>query len=235
MQNYRGRAGEKKFAITFDMGDKIGQLPHILEVLAKYNNRATFFMTGQFLLRYPEWSRRVVAGGHEVGNHTFHHRFIKQAGELKTELLMTESTFYQVTGKIIAPYWRSPYFQEEGHDKKWLIAEAHRLGYLHFNATIDSKDWTNERHACFIRGKDFLQGFKKLDLSKLPGDRRFSFCKGTLKYLKKNQRFDVSGGILLMHASSLRKGEFLTQQLGPMMSYLQKNGYKLVTLTELIN
>ncbi len=59
--------------LTFDDGPIPESTPFILETLARYGVKATFFMVGENVLRYHDLYRRIVAEGHQVGNHTFNH------------------------------------------------------------------------------------------------------------------------------------------------------------------
>jgi peptidoglycan/xylan/chitin deacetylase (PgdA/CDA1 family) len=65
---------EKKIALTFDDGPNPDYTPLLLTKLAEYRVPATFFLLGRNLERHPEIGRRIVQEGHEVGNHTYHHR-----------------------------------------------------------------------------------------------------------------------------------------------------------------
>ena len=79
---YRSVETEKKqIALTFDDGPHPRLTPKILEILARYNVPATFFMVGQNILNYPEAARAVINAGHEVGNHTFTHPHIASLNE----------------------------------------------------------------------------------------------------------------------------------------------------------
>ena len=79
---YRSVETEKKqIAITFDDGPHPMLTPKILEILARYNVPATFFMVGQNILNYSEAARAVINAGHEVGNHTFTHPHIESLNE----------------------------------------------------------------------------------------------------------------------------------------------------------
>ena len=60
--------------LTFDDGPVPESTPFILDTLAKYNVKATFFMVGENVLRYHDLYNRIVEEGHQVGNHTFNHR-----------------------------------------------------------------------------------------------------------------------------------------------------------------
>lgn len=59
--------------LTFDDGPIPESTPFILETLERYNVKATFFMVGDNVRKYPELYRRIVEAGHRVGNHTFNH------------------------------------------------------------------------------------------------------------------------------------------------------------------
>jgi peptidoglycan/xylan/chitin deacetylase (PgdA/CDA1 family) len=59
--------------LTFDDGPIPESTPFILDTLKRYNVKATFFMVGENALRYHDLYNRVVAEGHQIGNHTFNH------------------------------------------------------------------------------------------------------------------------------------------------------------------
>ena len=59
--------------LTFDDGPVPESTPPILDTLAQYNVKATFFMVGENVLRYHDLYNRIVEEGHQVGNHTFNH------------------------------------------------------------------------------------------------------------------------------------------------------------------
>ena len=60
--------------LTFDDGPLPDETPWVLEQLALYGAKATFFCVGENLVRYPEIARAALAAGHRLGNHTQHHR-----------------------------------------------------------------------------------------------------------------------------------------------------------------
>src|SRR5947209_18562506 len=64
----------KKIALTFDDGPNPEHTPALLTRLAEHRVSATFFLLGRNLKRHPEVGLRIVREGHEVGNHTYHHR-----------------------------------------------------------------------------------------------------------------------------------------------------------------
>src|SRR3954462_12496951 len=63
----------KKLALTYDDGPNDPHTLHLLDVLAKHEVRATFFLLGKFVQQRPEIVARIVAAGHAIGNHTQTH------------------------------------------------------------------------------------------------------------------------------------------------------------------
>ena len=70
--DWRGRTDTRSVALTFDDGPS-EDTERILDVLHAYNLKATFFMLGRQVELFPETARRVVAEGHEIGNHSYSH------------------------------------------------------------------------------------------------------------------------------------------------------------------
>ncbi len=64
---------EKKIYLTFDDGPVPEATPFVLNELKKANAKATFFMIGDNVRKYPELKNQVIAEGHSIGNHTFNH------------------------------------------------------------------------------------------------------------------------------------------------------------------
>lgn len=91
---------EMKVALTFDDGPNPVYTPMILDVLRKRNVRATFFLVGKHVEKYPEVARRIVQEGHEVGSHSYLHRDLVPSTRnmVLSELERAEKAFYNVHG-----------------------------------------------------------------------------------------------------------------------------------------
>ena len=70
---YQGQGDERRIALTFDDGPHPEYTAEILDILAEYGIRATFFVIGENVDLYPEVLQRTIAEGHEIGNHTQTH------------------------------------------------------------------------------------------------------------------------------------------------------------------
>ena len=71
--HWRFNKDKKVVYLTFDDGPIPEITPWVLDVLDKYNIKATFFCVGDNVQKYPEVYQMVLDRGHVVGNHTFHH------------------------------------------------------------------------------------------------------------------------------------------------------------------
>ena len=90
---------EKVVALTFDDGPWPRTTSQVLEILRKEDIRATFFWVGQYLQAHPEIAVQVVADGHALGNHTWHHwyRSLNQPTAAH-EIDDTTELIYKITG-----------------------------------------------------------------------------------------------------------------------------------------
>lgn len=96
---WEGNTEEKIVAITFDDGPHPDYTPQILDILAKYNAKATFFVAGNKIKSYPEVLVREVKEGHEIANHTYNHYYDKNISNatLSSELGQTDKIIYELT------------------------------------------------------------------------------------------------------------------------------------------
>jgi peptidoglycan-N-acetylglucosamine deacetylase len=91
----------RRLALTYDDGPNDPHTFRLLEVLAKHNVKATFFLIGRFVKQRPEIARELVRAGHAVGNHTFSHPnlIFATAEQTRTELTDCEKALSDVVGE----------------------------------------------------------------------------------------------------------------------------------------
>ena len=97
---------EKIVAITFDDGPHPVFTPQILDLLSKYDAKATFFVAGNKAERFPDVLRRTASEGHEIANHTYSHIYSGKitSEKLTNELVKTDDIIKNLTGKETALY-----------------------------------------------------------------------------------------------------------------------------------
>lgn len=108
---HRGASTARRFALTFDDGPG-PSTPAILDALAEADVRATFFVLGRQVERYPEVVARMVAEGHELGNHGFDHGILvfRGAGHVQDQLRRTEDAVATAVGSdALSPFFRAPH------------------------------------------------------------------------------------------------------------------------------
>lgn len=161
---WRGPAGRRQVSLTFDDGPDPEATPKLLRLLAARGARATFFLIGERAARHPEIVQAIVDEGHEVGNHTWHHRnaWFLTPRVTEAEIVGGARLLAGITGEVprlYRPPWgivnvpalriarRAGYttvlwsIQPEG---AWACAPAAQLHYcerfLHDGAIIDLHD-----------------------------------------------------------------------------------------------
>ena len=86
--------GKPSVYLTFDDGPIPESTPWLLQTLAQYDAKATFFMVADNARRYPDLFKAVVDAGHAIGNHTYHHRppFRQSVDEMLADVHLAAET-----------------------------------------------------------------------------------------------------------------------------------------------
>lgn len=228
----RGPVAVPAVALTFDGGSENNVADEILDILRAKNVRATFFLTGEFIRRFPETVRRIVAEGHVVGNHTWSHPHLTTFTEnhrqdtrpdvsrdfVQQQLQKAAQLFRETTGRSMAPYWRAPYGEENREIRLW----AAEIGYRHVGWTVgkdwhhsmDTLDWVADTTSvAYLSAEEIVQ-------------RILSFGE--------NDGHGANGAIVLMHLGTNRVRDFPHRRLPEIIDGLRQQGYRLVTIPELL-
>ena len=129
---------EKLVALTFDAAWGADKTLRILEILEKYNAKATFFLVGFWLDKYPEETKAIAESGCEIGNHSNNHLQMSKISKEKIteELEYVNVKVKELTGKIPS-YFRPPF----GDYDNELIETAEEMGLQTIQWSVDSLDW----------------------------------------------------------------------------------------------
>ncbi|HLV09869.1 MAG TPA: polysaccharide deacetylase family protein, partial [Halanaerobiales bacterium] len=107
---YKVARDDNNISITLDGTWGAERTEQILEVLNKYDLKITFFFAGYWLEKYPDLVKKIVAEGHEIGNHTFTHPHCNSLNreQIINELQKTNELIKELSGKE-ARFFRPPF------------------------------------------------------------------------------------------------------------------------------
>lgn len=131
----------KKIALTFDDGPHPKNTPLIINLLNQFNVKATFFVIGLNVVHYPEVFKMIRENGHEIGNHTYSHKSLKNKNNeyISREILDTEKIIFEdgcEEWKLVRPPC--------GLYDKALLGFAMDNNYKIILWNIDTKDWEHK-------------------------------------------------------------------------------------------
>lgn len=137
---WHGSVRTNYIALTFDDGPDIKYTPQILDILKENKVKATFFLVGRKVEKYPEIAKRIVEEGHIVGNHTYSHTnlLLDRKKTVKKEIKRCEDAIVKNCG--VVPYlFRPPY----GFRTPLVYEVAEEKGYLVVLWSLSSHDWVS--------------------------------------------------------------------------------------------
>ncbi|MDE0699270.1 MAG: polysaccharide deacetylase family protein [Acidimicrobiaceae bacterium] len=123
--------------LTIDDGPHPVYTPQILDILARHNARATFFVVGYLVERYQAIVERIVAEGHTVANHTWLHEDLTTLSRESFDETIARTQ--EILGEHAAPCLRPPYGSRNAFTREW--AASHGLALALW--TVDTFDWRN--------------------------------------------------------------------------------------------
>jgi peptidoglycan/xylan/chitin deacetylase (PgdA/CDA1 family) len=127
-------SNEKALYLTFDDGPHPTITPVVLDLLADFNAKATFFCIGDRVKRYPDIMKRIVAEGHSIGNHTQHH-----VNGWNSSVSDYTEEVHQAALLITSKLFRPPYGRIKRKQAKLLENEGYKITMW----TILSADYDN--------------------------------------------------------------------------------------------
>ena len=132
------KPGTRQLALTYDDGPNDPHTLRLLEVLAKHNVKATFFLIGRYVKQRPDIVREVLRAGHVVGNHTFSHPnlIFASARQTRMQLLDCEQALTDAVGEH-SRLFRPPF----GGRRPSTLRIARTLGLVPVMWRVTGWDW----------------------------------------------------------------------------------------------
>ncbi len=136
---------QKNISFVFDALDNADGLAVILKTLQKYSIKATFFINGTFIERYPQAVREIVAAGHQCGSMFYTNfdfadpLFTADEDFVLQGLARNEEFFFSVTGKDLSPIWHSPNYMINSSVRDI----ATKAGYTYIDRGFAPLDWVS--------------------------------------------------------------------------------------------
>lgn len=135
---YKVDRKEPWVALSFDATWGTENTDRLLDILARYGVKATFFLAGNWVEEYPEYVRKIAEAGHEVGNHSYAHGHMASMSEyqIRQDLERNGQMIERLTGT--RPVLFRPPF---GEYNDLLVKVAQEMGLYPVQWSIDSLDW----------------------------------------------------------------------------------------------
>ncbi len=194
---YRGITDEKIVALTFDDGPDPRYSPEIVRILDDYQVKATFFVVGEQVEKYPELLQMESDAGHEIANHSYTHRNMDTLDRIsvRDEITRTNGIIYRYTGQ----------------DVKWFRPPRRKY---------DLK----------VKQETKYQGMDTVLWTSVAETKRTNDSEEMALRVAQQVR---PGGIVLLHDSRLDR-TLTVEALPRIIEILQKQGYRFVTLSEML-
>ena len=151
-------------ALVIDALDNADGLAKVLEVLKKNDIKATFFINGEFLRRFPSAVQEIAEAGHECASMFFtsadltSSSFISDESFIRRGLARNEDEFFMLTGKELTLYWHAPWFKA---DPK-VITSGKAAGYTYVDTSTPLYDMTTLENAA-VKGEKYYTTTDAID------------------------------------------------------------------------
>jgi peptidoglycan/xylan/chitin deacetylase (PgdA/CDA1 family) len=135
----QARVDQPYVAMTFDDGPSAENTPRLLEMLKQRNIKATFFLIGQNVTSNPDLVRRILADGHEIGNHSWTHPQLSKLSDdrVTAEITKTQDAIRDASG-FTPTLLRPPYGAITPRQREWI---ENRFGLNIILWSVDPFDW----------------------------------------------------------------------------------------------
>jgi peptidoglycan/xylan/chitin deacetylase (PgdA/CDA1 family) len=137
----------REVALVFDVVENIDGLATVLDTLAGYNLRCTFFINGEAVRRFPDAVREIAESGHEVSSLFYAYfdmtdtRFQVDEEFIKRGLARNEDDYHAATGRELSLLWHTPYY----FVNSTILSASRAMSYVYVGRDVDPLDWVPRR------------------------------------------------------------------------------------------
>jgi peptidoglycan/xylan/chitin deacetylase (PgdA/CDA1 family) len=210
------RTGLREVALCFDLYDDLTGLPFVLDALNRFGFKATFYLNGEFIRRYPQAAGIISETGHEAASMFFapidlsDSRYRIGDDFIARGLARNEDEFYQASGRELSLLWHPPYYAASAE----ISSAASRAGYRSSGRDVDPMDWLNREDAY------------RLGLSQISAG-------GMIDRIIEQKR---AGSIIPVRLGVLPGGrlDYLYLRINVLLDALVREGYRVVPVSTLM-
>jgi peptidoglycan/xylan/chitin deacetylase (PgdA/CDA1 family) len=212
-----GVRNTRELSLCFDLYDDAAGLSTVLDVLNRFGIKATFFLNGEFIRRYPQGAREIAEAGHETASMFYapldlsDSRYQIDSTFIARGLARNEDEFFKATGKELSLFWHPPYYAVS----REIADAASAAGYKTTGRDIDSRDWVLSGDA------------RRLGIAQLSAADMIDHIMDAKE----------GGSIIPIRLGLLPggRGDYLFNNLEVLLEALMREGYEIVPVSTLIN
>ncbi len=214
---HHGSKRTKRIAFTFDDGPSPVYTEMVLNILEAYQVRATFFMIGKNVAKWPDVAREVAKRGHIIGNHTFSHSSLPLLSRqlVESEIQLTDQVILEKVG-VFPKFARPPH----GHRDLRVLGAFRRLQHPVVFWSVSPTDWANPGIWTIVRRT----------VNKCHNGAIILFHDGMAGTIHAASQDSIVKRLILGVADRLQTVSALPQ----IITLLRSRGFDLVTVPELL-
>lgn len=204
-----------RIALVFDALDNADGLTRILDTLEKGGIKATFFINGEFIRRFPSAVKEIVKAGHQCASMFFTTgnltslTFVSDESYIRRGLARNEDEFYALTDNELTLYWHAPYYAVTED----ILNSGKKAGYAYINASCDVKDMST------------IEGY-------VHEGKTYYSSQQVIEYLSQSL-FDGAVIPVSVGVSEGTRTDYLYDRLDVLIAAIQEAGYQFVTVSGL--
>jgi peptidoglycan/xylan/chitin deacetylase (PgdA/CDA1 family) len=211
------RIRRREIALVFDLMDSAEGLTETLIFLEDYGLKATFFLNGEFIRRYPDAAAEIQKAGHEVASMFYVNfnmtdsRYQIDEDFIKRGLARNEDEYYKATGNELSLFWHAPYYSVTSE----IIAYSAKMNYRYIGRDVEPFDWVGVEESKRLLGSYFS-------------------AHDIVERIMKEKK---PGSIIPIRLGKSENGrsDYLFQHLDVLFNALKSEGYEIIPVSTMVD